>query len=199
MQISEEIKDALTEIINIGFGKAAASLSALIGQRILLEAPEAELYPFREIVTVMKRLVGPESIIVHQSFNGRISGDVMLVLEQDSSALLVDLLSGGQGSMRRLTVSDREALLEIGNILLNAYIGSFGNLLKFKVGFSLPYLIMDPYAKSMKDFIHQDDDYYSLVVRTEFRVMETSVDGYVTLFLGSESLNQMLTALKEEL
>lgn len=198
MQISSELKDALAEIVNIGFGKAASSLSILIGQRILLEAPEAELYPFSEIDIVMSKLVRQNAMVVHQAFNGRIEGDVLLILDQDSSAMLVDLLSGGNGTIRRLTVSDREALLEIGNILLNAYIGSFGNLLQFKIGFSLPRLILDPISVTIASLVKQDD-YYSLVVRTEFHVMESSVAGYVALILGTDSLNEMLKVLKEEL
>jgi chemotaxis protein CheC len=37
--------DALSELINIGFGRAASALSALVGQRVLLEAPQVNILP----------------------------------------------------------------------------------------------------------------------------------------------------------
>jgi chemotaxis protein CheC len=40
MSLSPDQIDKLTEIVNIGFGRAAASLSSLVQQRILLSVPE---------------------------------------------------------------------------------------------------------------------------------------------------------------
>jgi chemotaxis protein CheC len=199
MEIPLDIKDALTEMINIGFGRASASLSALIGQRISLAAPEADLYPVDHLVEVFRQLMLKDTIMVHQAFRGKVFGDVLLVMDQKSSSKLVNLLSEEQGNLDEFSISDREALLEIGNILLNAYIGSFGNLLKFRVDFNIPRLLVDPMEESIRQFIPSNPtDYYSLVVRTEFHVQGSSVDGYVTLILGMDSLQSMFAALLED-
>ena len=39
MELTEIQQDALVELLNIGFGRAGASLSQLTGQRVLLEVP----------------------------------------------------------------------------------------------------------------------------------------------------------------
>ena len=49
MHLSPEQMDTLTEMVNIGFGRAAASLSALVRQRIVLRAPEIALYPLEDL------------------------------------------------------------------------------------------------------------------------------------------------------
>jgi len=38
-------RDALIELLNIGFGRAGASLSKLTGQRIMLEVPIVDVHP----------------------------------------------------------------------------------------------------------------------------------------------------------
>ena len=58
---------------------------------------------------------------------------------------------------------------------------------------------MDPVSNAFLSLVSQDGDYFSLVVRTEFHVMDASVEGYVTLVLGSESLAEMLRAIEEDL
>ena len=40
MQLTAVQQDALVELLNIGFGRAAASLSQLTGHRVLLEVPQ---------------------------------------------------------------------------------------------------------------------------------------------------------------
>lgn len=37
--------DALTEIVNIGVGRAASSLSDIIGAHILLKVPDVNIFP----------------------------------------------------------------------------------------------------------------------------------------------------------
>jgi chemotaxis protein CheC len=200
MENWSEYQDAITEIVNIGFGRAAASLSALLGQKVQLEAPEVKLLTFPKLKSAMTDLVSSDAISVHQKFKGRIDGDVLLLLNESSASILVDLLSGGNGNYHPLTISDREALLEVGNILLNAYIGSFGNLLKFRINFSIPQLNYQPVYKTLGNLnLTKDDDHYSLLVKTEFKVLDGQVDGYVVLIVDEDSLSTVYSAIKKEL
>ena len=45
MQLNEVQHDALVELLNIGFGRAGASLSQLTGHRVLLEVPQVAIHP----------------------------------------------------------------------------------------------------------------------------------------------------------
>ena len=49
MNLTALQEDALTEVINIGFGRAAASLSKLTGQRVQLEVPQIAMCPLDEL------------------------------------------------------------------------------------------------------------------------------------------------------
>ena len=50
MELTALQQDALVEVINIGFGRAAASLSKLTGQRVELEVPQIGRASCRERV-----------------------------------------------------------------------------------------------------------------------------------------------------
>jgi chemotaxis protein CheC len=49
MKLTAVQEDALIELLNIGFGRAAASLSQLTGHRVLLEVPHVTIHPIDEV------------------------------------------------------------------------------------------------------------------------------------------------------
>ena len=48
MELTTAQHDALVELLNIGFGRAAASLSQLTGHRVLLEVPQVSVHPIED-------------------------------------------------------------------------------------------------------------------------------------------------------
>ena len=65
MSLSPDQIDKLTEIVNIGFGRAAASLSSLVQQRILLSVPEIRICSVEELPAYLG-LPNPQVTTVHQ-------------------------------------------------------------------------------------------------------------------------------------
>ena len=80
---------------------------------------------------------------VHQIFSGPVAGDALLILDQQSAAILKELLTNEPALPLAIDASAREVLTEVGNILLNACLGTFGNLLKVQVSFSVPHLTLE--------------------------------------------------------
>jgi chemotaxis protein CheC len=199
MPLSPLQHDALTEVINIGFGKAAATLSTLTGKRVILNVPEIFLVPPSEMETALGEVLAGDVTTIHQVFTGKVSGNAVLILNQDSASILVDLVSGGPGEKRRLLASDREALQEIGNILLNAYVGSFGNILHLHIRFAAPQIQAES-ALRLLDSLTQDQQAQTvlstlLLVKTEFVIGQGQISGYVLIIMGVESLEALLTAI----
>src|SRR3954467_2995139 len=141
MLLTEKQRDALTELINIAFARTAASLSELSGHRVLLDVPTIGIHPIDELPTAVGAFIKEEVATIHQIFSGPVAGDALLLFNYEGAVRLTDLLSSGHAaSSRRLDTSSREALTEVGNILLNACLGMFGNLLRIHVSFSMPRL-----------------------------------------------------------
>lgn len=194
--LSCEQQDILAEVINIGFGRAAASLSALLGQRIELRSPQLSVLTITELQSALKNLAMQDVVVVRQHYQGGLSGDVLLLMQPDNAAFLIDLLSGAHPKNRRLTASDREALVEIGNILLNAYIGTLVNLLRLSLTFSLPGITINPSEKFFNFYIHGKDDLpFSILVKTEFGLVGGYITGYVILIIDMQSRETLIESL----
>jgi chemotaxis protein CheC len=143
MELTALQQDALVELLNIGFGRAAASLSQLTGHRVLLEVPQVTLQAVDEVGEALARVVQGHVASVHQIFSGPVAGDALLILDESGAAMLKELLTNEPSLPLAIDASAREVITEIGNILLNACLGTFGNLLKVQVTFSVPHLSIE--------------------------------------------------------
>ena len=130
MVLTEQQTDALTELINIAFARTGAALSDLTGQRVLLEPPTVALHLASEPDAELSRFVPGEVAWIHQVFDGAVAGDALLLLNYEGAVKLTELLTDDSNSSTRLDESAREVLTEVGNILLNACLGVFGNILR---------------------------------------------------------------------
>jgi len=197
MILTQEQQDALTELINIAFSKTAASLSDLTGHRVLLDVPKVDIIPIEDMNRKLGAFIQGEVATVHQIFTGTLAGDAMLVLNADGASMLVNLLTGQERPGIRVDATGREVLTEIGNILLNACLGMFGNLLKVHVSFSVPRLFIEDLEAMMDTLvIGQDELRYALTVSTNFRLQGNAVEGYLVIVLGVVSLDQLIHAIE---
>lgn len=197
MNLTAQQQDALTELINIAFSRTAAALSEMTGHRVLLDPPRVALCPIGELVAHLDDLGVGEVATVHQIFTGPVAGDALLMLNYDGALALSDLLIGGRAPLPQMDATDREVLTEVGNILLNACLGMFGNLLKVQVAFSVPQLHLTALHALLDSLIiEQDGLRYALIIYTSFRVRDSAVTGYLVIVLGVASLDRLLVEVE---
>jgi len=190
-------EDALMELINIGFGRAAAALSKLTGHRVQLEVPQVAMCPIDEMAERLRPMLGNDLATVHQIFSGPVDGDALLVLDQNSAAILKELLTDEPALPLTLDRSAREVVTEIGNILLNACLGTFGNLLKVQVSFSVPHLTLDTLESVVGSItVDREGLRYALIVHSSFRLRNSSLTGYLVIVLGVASIERLIGALE---
>src|SRR5215472_4038039 len=193
MLLTEKQRDALGEVINIAFARTAASLSQLSGSRVLLDAPGIEVLAIDEVPGVLANFIKQEVVSVHQIFSGPVSGDALLMLNYEGAVNLTDLLCEYGLKPHTLDASAREALTEIGNILLNACLGVFGNLLHVHVSFSVPRLHLETLEALLRSLaIGREGLRYALVVYTSFRLRDSAVSGYLVIALNVASLDRLI-------
>lgn len=191
-------QDALIELINIGFGRAAAALSKLTGHRVQLQVPNVTMCPIDEMADRLRPLLGTELATVHQIFSGPVDGDALLVIDQHSAAILKELLTSEPALPLEMDRSAREVVTEIGNILLNACLGTFGNLLKVQVSFSVPHLTLDTLESVVGSIaVGRQGLRYALIVHSSFRLRNSSLTGYLVIVLGVASIERLIRALEQ--
>jgi chemotaxis protein CheC len=190
-------QDALIELINIGFGRAAAALSKLTGHRVQLEVPQVVMCPIEEMADRLRPMLADEIATVHQIFSGPVNGDALLVLDQHSAAILKELLTDEPALPLEIDRSAREVVTEIGNIVLNACLGTFGNLLKVQVSFSVPHLTLDTLESVVGSVaIDRQGLRYALIIHSSFRLRNSSLTGYLVIVLGVASIERLIHALE---
>jgi len=196
MELTKPQLEALTELINIGYGRAAAALSELTGRRINLDVPKVAVYPIDEISQALHSVLSGEVASVHQVFSGPVSGNALLLLDYKAALLLNSLLLDTPMHPRRLQAAEREALTEVGNIVLNACLGVFGNLLQVHVTFSVPRLDLESVDGVMHSIaVGSQEIQYALMVHTHFSVKDSTVRGYLVIILGITSFARLIQEL----
>ena len=173
MELTIAQKDGLTELINIAFSRTAASLSDLTGNRVELEVPEVSVHPIAALPMALSGFVNGEVATVHQVFGGAVSGDALLIMNHAGAVDLVALLTGEDAPTRRLGASAKEVLSEVGNILLNACLGVFGNVLQVRFSFTVPRLHLEALSGLLDSLvIGKEGLHHALVVGAKFRLQE---------------------------
>lgn len=196
MHLTERLVDALSEVINISYGRTADSLSQITGSQVGLDVPRVELRAASELEEALAAVIREEIIGVHQSFGGSLTGDALLVLSRKNALVLANALGGGRDGYGGFGASEREVLLELGNILLNACLGSLGNVLEVVVVFSVPRL----HVRSVEELLGSlatpaSADRMAMIVCTRFSLIDRDLTGFVVLVLGVTSLERLADAV----
>ena len=196
MELNTVQHDALVELLNIGFGRAGASLSELTQQRVLLEVPSVAIHPISQLNHSLGKLVDERVASVHQVFRGPVAGDALLILDPVAAATLTELLTDVPALSMDLDPSSREVFTEVGNIVLNACLGTFGNMLGVPLSFSVPDVDVTYLHTVVDRMIDTGDAFrYALIVTAGFRLRSSAVTGYVVIVLTVQSLKRLLEAL----
>lgn len=133
--------DALTELVNIGVSRAASSLATMCGEEVTLTVPSVSAVTPEAAAQMIgggprDRLVG-----VEQNYSGDIAGRALLVFPEVNSLELVRAVAGAAVKPEEIPLMAPEALLETGNVVLQACLGSLANMLQRHLDISTPSLI----------------------------------------------------------
>ena len=201
MNLDEFQTDALTELFNVGLHRAAASLSEITGQRILVEHPRLWICRAEDAESRLRELLSGELAAVHQVFGGAVAGDAALLIEQDKAAQLARLVTRGDaGGDGRLDQSAREVIAEVGNVVLGACLSGFGDMLDVPVSFYVPSIRIDSLRTVLKSLLSETSGLqFAVIVATQFRVSELEVNGYMIIAVGAKSLERINKALASRL
>lgn len=181
-ELPHDVRDALTEVFNIGIGHAAGALSELVDDEILLTVPQLGIMKRAEFCEMAGRLWEEPASIVHQSFDGPFHGDALLIFPVRESLELVRVLLDEPAPIESMTELEREALLEVGNIILNACLSCIGDMLEREITNDLPDYIEAEPAKLVLRLV-TDPEWYVIFLRIDFTVKSNNMLGNIVFVL----------------
>ncbi|MBV1909629.1 MAG: chemotaxis protein CheC [Kangiellaceae bacterium] len=194
-KLTEFQQDAIAELLNIGMGSAASSLSEMVGETVILSVPSVAFLPQDIAVGKIKEIVGDRITAVRESFKGSFWGDALLLFPANQSFDLVRaLLKDDSLPLEMLSEMEQEALTEIGNIILNACLGSLANIFNQNLTYQLPVYsqgdceeVMTGNSGNSKEGI--------LLLKMEFSLQETNIRGALSLLLDVDSMEALTTEI----
>jgi len=191
IRFSELQRDVLTELLNIGMGQAAASLSEIFNEEVALSVPSVELVLRPNVISRLNSQPGQYVAAIKQRFEGALSGEAILLFPQDKSLELVRVMMKNDAlPLHVLTELEGDALTEVGNIILNSCLGSLANMLTQELNSELPIFISGSAIEVLNACIALKHEIV-MFLRMDFRLQTKDINGYVALILEIPSLEQV--------
>lgn len=200
VRLTSEQRDAVTELINIGVGRAAASLSDMLGRRIDLRVPSVTLCDSHRLQHRVAQEDAGVDLSVLQDFSGELSGRALLAFPKKSGIELGKALGELDGPEDELSFDLVGVLEEVGNIVLNGVLGTVGNITSTALNYSVPRLTQGAeLAKVLASQTPETDSEEQMVVLADtlFTVADGSIDGSLIMLFDMESLGAILENLMQ--
>jgi chemotaxis protein CheC len=184
--------DALTEVFNVGAGRAAASLSEIVGDEVKLSVPLVEIKKSSEADTAVIELNSARFGAVRQQFSGPFDADAMLLFTEDHALEIVRDMMGSQMSIEELAEFEQEAMCELGNIILNACLSAMADMLQISLNSSLPSYKIATTEEIFQGIISSPDQPYVLVLHIDLKIEKRHSEGNLIFLLSSMSLKNLV-------
>lgn len=188
--LSDYERDAFAESFNIGIGRAASSLSEMIGQEISLTVPTVTVLKKQDAISEMAENQSKRVRGVRENFTGPFSGCALLLFPEDRSMALVRLLLQDDIDMDFLTEMEEEALIEVGNIILNACLSSIADIVGSEIHNQLPVLVNGDLNEIILGDTRSGSDDLVMNLRVEFSVDSIDIKGHIALVMDLDSLDK---------
>ncbi|WMW81731.1 chemotaxis protein CheC [Undibacterium cyanobacteriorum] len=194
--LSELHLDALVEVFNVGAGRAAASLSEIVGDEVKLSVPSIEIKKSTEVDSTMLAFNSSKFGVVSQNFSGPFEAQALLLFTESHALEIVRDMMGSQMGIEELAEFEQEAMCELGNIILNACLSAMADMLKISLDSSLPnYKIA-----SLEDIFHglnqTEEQPYLLLLHIDLAIEKRHSEGHLIFLLSSMSLRSLVDQIE---
>lgn len=183
-------RDGLLEIFNIALSKSAASLSELVQKEIHLGVPDLEFIEIEDLTTRLGNFPdGLTTVVIEdfQTING--SGRIFLLFPEKNGLEVVRLMLDVSSIGFSFSEYEQEALIEIGNIVLNYCISTISDVVNYEFQCSIPEYKYGNLHEIV--FSKESINKLFILVRIHMSIVDTDISGYV-IFLSDLTLVEKL-------
>ncbi|NSY14783.1 chemotaxis protein CheX [Agrobacterium vitis] len=189
--LDELERDALTELVNIGVSRAAASLRKMVNKEVILSVPSVEVVTRKSAASLIGQRESETLVAVQQNFEGPFSGRALLIFPQSNGLSLVRGILGEETAEEDLVEMEDEALAETGNVILNSCLGSMANMLQHSLKMSLPDILRGD-SRMLFDVLDEaGEQSFVLFLYINFSVRDRKINGYIAMLMDLPSLENL--------
>ena len=189
--------DTLREIGSIGTGNAATALSQMLGKEVRITLPEVRIMGYNEAI---EWIGGPEAVTagVLVKMSGDMGGIMLSVQKLELVNIILETMLGQSiQDYEELAELERSALIEIGNIMISAFVTALSGLAGIDVNLTVPAFAVDMQgailAVPMAEYGGMSD--YLMTIGGNFVCDGKEVPSHLMLSPDLRSLNFLLRKL----
>lgn len=197
LSLSELQHDALGEVFNIGVGRAAASLSQIVNDEVLLTAPDVSLVHIDRAASLLRSSELQQFSSVSQTFSGPFEAQALLVFPESNALEIVRLMLGPHITIGELSEFEQEAMCEIGNIILNACMSSLADI--FRISFTSTLPLHRFGDTDNLPVLEGDEDQMVLLLQVDMVISQQRIRGHILFLLSVVSMSSLLACLDDYL
>lgn len=207
LTFTEVEQDAVTELMNMGVGRAAGAFSKLVQDEVLLSVPSVRFMAVEEANKAFSEAIPAVLAGVMQSFDGFITGTAALLFPEERSLELVRAVLGEDMPAEDISELEQETLAEIGNILLNNCLATLANVLHRDIHSSLPETYSggrDHVLGALCPFIppgqaEREPPSVLMLVQIDFSLKTRAIQGYLAFVIDLHSAESFRAAIRDYL
>jgi chemotaxis protein CheC len=188
----------MQELGNIGAAHAATTLSQMVGSTVQMSVPGIKAVDIAELGNYM----GEESAaMVAFELQGEIQhgGFIIFYITRESAIRLTNTMLGLTDMNRPMNEMDESALLEVGNIMVSAFLDATAELLGFVMLPSPPSMTIDMAHAAMSSLIaglgEEIDEV--LLFSTELTCEEHKIDSDIIMMPEAKTLSHIVELLEK--
>lgn len=185
--------DGLKEIINIGGGHAATSISMMVNRKIDMRVPEVEILSYEKLYQQLLA-ENEEVYAVVSQILGDVRGVFLFVLTNPAADKMTEFMVGTTEFDEEVKAS---AVNELTNIVSNSFLGAIGKFLGNQLISSLPIIQYDYFGaiiSSVYMALNQFDDHI-MVIRNEFTYDQDRLEASLFFIPETGGIEKILTTL----
>ncbi|MBU1118397.1 chemotaxis protein CheC [Patescibacteria group bacterium] len=198
--LSEEEKDQLIEVINIGVGNASTALSQMVNEQVTLSVPEMYAGPVENALDFIGESEQVQTAVLF-TVSGDIDGMMFLIFSSEDALKLVQLVSKQYNQEKSITKGSNEsALKEIGNVLLGPALGALSHFLDAHIVQSVPELASDMLDSVIDEALSEvlKSSKAAMIFKTEFSVKSKDISGHFFFLFEPKATDEILKMIKEK-
>ena len=185
IEINEDERDALQEIMNISMGQAADALARLIQTKVSLSMPAIQAMSPEDFQGMINSL--SNNWFARQSFTGTIRGEVIMSMHKDGCNALAEVMDF---DLPLDDAATEELVLEVTNILSAACLQGFTSQLELSTQLNMPAFYYPLQS------VHSNEWSSILIIEVEFFIEQMQFDARILIGLSEGSIEQLLIPIK---
>ena len=201
INLSEDEKDCLQELMNVAYGSATAAITEILDAFAKLSIPKIQIINESELKTYLSNELNleVEHLVSLQQINGTLCGENMFVIDKQSAKNIAYKFGLEEDEVNDEEIAD--VVLEITNILSSSTISKLAEDIDTNVSFSAPTIKTLTSIDQLKNlFISKYEKVIIISTQLKFEDLDINAELFIfttdnSILYIKEKLNKILDEL----